>query len=196
VPLLGIVTGTSMHDDARFGGVIGTRDVVVARVMNGGASLAVEPALRREQFTFAHEGVVADVALLRRRISPKRALQIGSDAHAESLFAYLLSHLDSAEGTDAALSRAVADIARSGLRGSFNFILSTADAMYVHCHMPPIGFIERPSALIVSSHSFTSEPLQPLSSGALLRVDRGAVVTWRLISGDIDSSGPEMPFTD
>lgn len=199
--LLGIVTSKSLHDDARFGAVVGARDIAVARVAfeDGGGLKALAPAnLRREHFTLAHEGVLADIALLRRRISPRRAFQIESDAHADSLFAYLLSHVDSAETMDGALERAVVDIASSGLRGNFSFVLGTAESMYVHCAGSDIGVVKRADAVIASSESFTSEARCHLSSGALLRVDRGAAVGWRLLCGCVDmpSSRPELPFTD
>jgi len=195
--LVGIVASTNIEMDASFGPVIEKRDAVVASavVRDGRLRPADVPNIRREHFAFAHEGRIEDIATLRKRISPRRALQITTNEDAESLFAYLLTCVDGAANADVGLMRSVSDIASSGLRGNFNFMLSTEQALYAHRGRDPLGLTERADALIVSP-PIGSSRWRVLSPGSLIRLNRGASPSWRILLGALDASEPELPFTD
>lgn len=197
--LTAIVTNTNLEEDACFGAVIESRDMIVARTIahEGRLRLAETPYLRRDQFMFAHEGAVEDVGTLRRRISPRRAFQIATNTDADSFFAYLLTRIDGTGDADTGLLRATSDIASSGLRGNFGFLLATEQAVYVHgAGRARLGFAERTDALIASTELVETARWRLLGAGALVRLDRGTSLAWRILRGDIEPSEPELPFTD
>ncbi len=142
--------------------------------------------IERDGWTFAHEGRIEDVALLRPRISQRRILQISDDTDRSSFFAFLLSSIDAVGSADAGLVRATNEIRSSGARGNFDFVLANETSLYAHR--------SGRSPLVVGVES----TVVVLADGALIRVDRGPPAAWRMLAGSVetDVSGPELPFTD
>ncbi|HEY2369838.1 MAG TPA: class II glutamine amidotransferase, partial [Polyangiaceae bacterium] len=153
--LLGIVTTKSLVGDARFESVAGSSDLVVATVdkrPNGTFSNAY--SYGRETWRFAHEGTIDDIELLRRRVAPRRALQIENGGESACLFSFVLTCVDAVGTTDGGLRRAVNDIRNSGVRGKFSFVLSDADALYAYSG-EALVWLARPHTIVVASEPLT-----------------------------------------
>lgn len=164
-------------------GLVGTVDsnrIVVACSDDDATPLA------RDAWTFAHEGRIEDMALLRPRISQRRILEISDDTDRSSFFAFLLSNIDGAGSIDAGLVRATAEARGSGARGNFDFVLANETTLYAHRGGRSALAVVVESVVVV------------LAEGALIRVDRGPPAAWRMLVGHVetDVSGPELPFTD
>jgi predicted glutamine amidotransferase len=194
--LLAIVSNADLRGDVCFGKIVSTSGLVVASVGRraDGALSAPTSYARPSAWRFAHEGRIDDVDLIRGRISPSRAMQIETYDESAALFSFLLTCIDAVGTTEAGLLRAIGDIRNSGARGQFNFLLSDGATVYAY-RASPLFWLVRPNAVLVASETLTDEPWRALAESTLLSVDQGSL-SWRLVTTDLDRSGPELPFTD
>jgi glutamine amidotransferase len=195
-------------------------EILVAHVRRrpvGRVCHANTPPFRRDRWIFAHSGTIEDREFVKARTSSRRVREVEGSTDSELLFSYLLSCLDvgaapanAAEHADAALASAVLELFEHAPRGSFSFLLSDGRALYAHKLGSPLFFLQRrrghrssppaPAAVMLAAKPMTEEAWQPLSEGALLRVDKHPILRLRLLVRGAEAfsegSGPERPFTD
>ena len=154
--------------------------------------------LQRDSYTFAHEGTIEDVELLRRRTSQTRVLQTGAATDGANLFAYVLTCIDVATDLDTAVTAATSQIENCGARGTFTFVLSNGNVLYAYRLGRPLSMLVRPNAVLVASEAATDEAWTPLADGVLLVAERrAATVACRFLRNrGVEASEPELPFTD
>jgi len=159
----------------------------------------------RDGWVFAHNGTVTDLATVRAGSSEARLAQITGDTDSELLFAYLLTRLDEARAHDSVLdaTRILASVTadlRAKKVGAFNFLLASAQTMFVHRCGRSLFLLERgPNdpvrekramtssttlvtrwtsrrhAVLVASERITNEPWHEIAEGSFFRIDREPV---------------------
>lgn len=150
----------------------------------GPTSLANTHPFRRGRWVFAHNGTIQDVDHLERRTSGVRRREIEGDTDSERFFAFLLTAVDAAGGTDgvrraapgaidAAIGSAVADLCARPDFGAANFLLGDGDALYAFRHGRTLHLLERRGMVMLASEQPSDEPWQEIADGSLLRVDAG-----------------------
>lgn len=143
----------------------------------------------RGEWVFAHNGTIAEVGVLARETSPRRAAEVVGDTDSERYFAWLLSAVDDARAQgggsaaiERALARAAASLARWPHLGPWNFLLSDGRTLYAHRRGRSLfalqrGGPRRTPAWIVASEATTDEPFRELADGALYAVRGGDAPT-------------------
>jgi predicted glutamine amidotransferase len=166
------------------------------------------PAPAGREWVFAHNGTINELGWFKARTSAARMAEIRGETDSELLFAFLLTRLDEAapEARDRALSSAVAEARARPDAGALNFLLSNGDVTYAHRFGRTLFLLERSPldevrmrrsssdgtivqtpwsqrrhAVFVASERMTDEPWEEIHEGALLRVDSGPMVSWRLL---------------
>ena len=176
----------------------------------GDSSPASPHPFRRGKWVFAHDGTIADVEQLRGLSSARRLRECTGNSDSELLFAYLLTRLDRARGTDqaatadldAAVSDAVAEIIERRL-GTATFLLSDGEVFYAHRFGGSLYMLERggaSEALVIATEPLTDDAWLPLDVWTLVRCERTTTLDVAFLRGGdprrADASGVELPFTD
>ena len=187
-------------------------EVLVAHIRRrtvGPVSIENTHPFRRGRWVFAHNGTIEDVDHLRAAASPGRLAEIQGTTDSEVFFAYLLTHLDAVGAAgdersrtttdaDAALARAVTDVASRSTFGACNFLLANGETLYAFRKGRTLHLLERaaddePRSLVpspetgtvmearwtprqrmilVASEEITDEPWTSVDEGVLLKVAR------------------------
>jgi predicted glutamine amidotransferase len=164
---------------------------------------------QRGRWVFAHNGTILDTAWLEEQTSAERRGEVEGETDSERFFAFLLTVIDRAEPgrVDAAIGAAMSSaIARPGF-GAVNFVLADGAVLYAHRHGRTLHLLERGrgdrvrssrtsietgavvdtpwsarrTAILIASEHMTDEPWQEIAEGSLIRVDCGAIPTWRVL---------------
>ncbi|MBX3229461.1 MAG: class II glutamine amidotransferase [Labilithrix sp.] len=148
-------------------------------------------------WVFAHNGTLKDYEWIREAISIERRAQLRGDTDSEVLFAYVLTHLDTAGVTlttaadPAARAEAtrvldhVAAEMRARQAGAFNFLLSDGASLFVHRFGRSLFLLERgPSDPIrterdIDSSASLETPWTKRRHAALIASERLTDEPWR-----------------
>lgn len=168
-------------------------EVVLAHVRQrtvGPQGVSNTHPFRRGRWVFAHNGTIEDLPWLRAQTCPQRRGACEGETDSELLFAYLLTALDAANrldapadaATDTALAGALrAALSREGF-GAANFLLSDGAVLYAHRWGRTMHVAERVDGALVASEAITDDAWQGVDEGTLLRTDRQARPSWRLVA--------------
>lgn len=144
--------------DDRFGPVAATAHgrMLIAHVRKktvGGSSIANTHPFRQGSWVFAHNGTIVDRDCLREGAAAARLAEIRGETDSELFFAFLLTAIDAAGGTDGAaaaqdavdeaLTQAVTFLTSRPNLGASNFLLSDGKSLYVHRFGRTLFFLER-----------------------------------------------------
>lgn len=155
--------------DDRFGALAaGARgEILVSHIRKktvGPTRLENTHPFTRDGWVFAHNGTIAESAVLAPATSRRRAAEITGDTDSERYFAWLLSAIDRAGGApsgcalgdgarqtrqgrrariERALASAVAQLGRWPHLGPWNFLLSDGEVLYAHRRGRALFVLER-----------------------------------------------------
>jgi len=167
----------------------------------------------RGRWTFAHNGTIDDQDFLRAHSAPARLAEVVGQTDSELFFAYLLTALDARpDAPDDALADALrALVKRRGVAA--NFLLGDGEVLYAHRFGRTLftlerrpgdavrtertsvetlatletGWTPRRGAVFIASEQLSDEPWQEVPTGTLLRVDRGALPSVRVLATTVSA---------
>jgi predicted glutamine amidotransferase len=186
--------------------------VLIAHVRQktiGPLSIVNTHPFHHDDWVFAHNGTVKDLAYVQTHTSPDRLAECNGATDSELFFAYLLTKLDEAGASAEPASRRTDDVVRRAVLeatgrddfGSVNFLLSNGTTLYVSRFGRPLHLLERtPSdvpcddaartcevpigqrrCVVVASEPLTDEAWTPIEQGVLLRLEVAPSPHWTTI---------------
>lgn len=130
----------------------------------GQSSLPNTHPFRRERWLFAHNGTLTDTGFIRANTSPARLAQIEGETDSELLFSYLLTRLDEAGLSGAAVSEETDRVLHAALRaalahplGACNFLFSDGNTLYAHRSGRTLFLLEKRPTDAVRVHRASPE---------------------------------------
>lgn len=133
--------------------------VIIAHVRKktvGDLALANTHPFRRDQFVFAHNGTLTIVDKLLGASSPARLGEIEGDTDSERLFAFVLTHIDEADGdVERGVMRAIRTLHTWGDIGSANFLLATGTRVFAYRQGRSLYTLVRNNMTFVASEQLT-----------------------------------------
>jgi glutamine amidotransferase len=160
----------------QFDAVVGTLQtrLLIAHVRKktvGPTSLANTHPFRRGDFVFAHNGTVA-VAPLAARSSTARLAEIEGATDSESLFAFILTHIDEAGDVERGVAAAVRELHAIRDLGAASFLLSCGTRLYAHRLGRTLFTLARGTTTLVASEPLSAEPWVEIPERGLVAIDR------------------------
>jgi predicted glutamine amidotransferase len=152
--------------------------VVVAHVRKktvGDLAIANTHPFRRGNLVFAHNGTVSALAAMTAQIAPARLAEIEGDTDSERLFAFVLTHIDSAGDIERGVVRAIRALQALGEIGSANFLLASETRVYAYRQGRSLFTLARAGVAMVASERLTDEDWLEVPERALVILGRSAV---------------------
>ena len=150
--------------------------IVIAHVRKktvGPTALVNTHPFRRGDLVFAHNGTLTDAQALASRTAPEHLAAIEGDTDSERLFAFVLTHIDTAGDVSRGTATAVRALHALASAGTASFLLSCGARLYAHRLGRTLVVLDRAGATLVASEPLTDEPWTELPERSLLELEPG-----------------------